>query len=625
MNLLQPIFMACGIALVLSGCRPSSPVADDTPVAVVHDKAITAGMLRQVLQDEFRLRSLDVTTVIAEKRYSYEAQLLDREIDTIVLEHIAGAESANAARQKVDRLLAKDMARLGGEAALEKVLASQRKTIRSLRQTVYHGLLLETIAAQRHIVSSPEHLEQLRRTLRERAAVRVLLDETTLHPPVGKPASNGQSVAAGILVLALMVGGGWGLLRLGANRFVLAAWVIGCLLRFGLWAVTPFDVRGHDVAEHLDYLRHVANTWSIPDSKDGFTFYQPPLYYFICATVARGEDVTDDARRAQTLGLMFSIVTLAVGVALMVHLFGNEDNDGNSALAAGLLGANPALAFMAARVNNDTLSVLFLFAGIALLALWWSRGGWTWWLAVMVAVSLGLLTKSIALLLAAAAFVCLFLKPGLGIKSKLGFLGVGAALVLVLCGWLWIRRVQEGQPQLVASLAQSSEAMLLTHQRPDPLTFNPIRLIQRPFNHGWFRTTDRDHFWEYWFRSAQFGQFTFPQMPMAIPRLLVVTALVTGLFVLAGMVMCQARHAMMSLPFTMVWLAFIAGQMVYVIKGPFAAGQDFRYALPVLLPVCFFLLQGCAQLPVRAQRVMRSAVVALVAAQVVFLLLVIVI
>jgi hypothetical protein len=74
----------------------------------------------------------------------------------------------------------------------------------------------------------------------------------------------------------------WGRARLDPNRLrwaLLAGWAL-----LALNNIVKFPVGlGHDVAQHMDYVRIVAEQWRIPLATEGWQMFQSPLYYLICA------------------------------------------------------------------------------------------------------------------------------------------------------------------------------------------------------------------------------------------------------------------------------------------------------------------------------------------------------
>jgi hypothetical protein len=597
------------ISLVAHGCSARDiPAPSEQPVAIVDGHEITAGELRGYVADELSLRGLDPRTTSAGPVYAYASQILDQLVDVVAAEHALDPADRDAIAARVDLEIRRERRRAGSEAAFLERLRGMGMTPGSLRHGMYRQGLLETLARRRGL-----EVETLRRQLRGAAAVRLRLDESSLYAPRGAVASRGELLAVAFGVLVLCAGLAAGLRRVGADRILVLAFLVGSLVRVGLWASTPWDVRAHDPDEHLEYIAHVARTHSIPDSKAGFMFYQPPIYYFLVATLVGSGPVEESARAIQTAGLGFSVATLAVGIGLLGFVFPVTAGRWKAALGAFILAGSPSLAFLAARVNNDSLSVLVNLTALFLLMAWWRNGRWSWWIATTTVLAVGLLVKSTALLLLIVATVCALLRPGARLGPRMLRVGAGLLIVTVLCGWFWVLRAREGQEHLVGSLGESSPQLLLTGEKGDFLTFNPVRLVERPFVNPWIKGRDRDAFWEYLVRSALFGQHAHTRVPLLLARATVVAALGFLGFVLAGLarvVMFRPRDA---LPLVLLLAVELAGHIAYVVSAPFSASQDFRYSLLLLLPLCFLFAHGAGERPAvaLAQRLVGSTFAAL--------------
>ena len=49
----------------------------------------------------------------------------------------------------------------------------------------------------------------------------------------------------------------------------------------------PYQRSPFDLPQHVEYIQKVEETWQVPDPRDGFEMYQPPLYYFVSALLYR--------------------------------------------------------------------------------------------------------------------------------------------------------------------------------------------------------------------------------------------------------------------------------------------------------------------------------------------------
>src|SRR3989338_10481881 len=61
--------------------------------------------------------------------------------------------------------------------------------------------------------------------------------------------------------------------------------LLGIILRVFYVLGTPHSVREHDVWGHIDYIKYVSESWSIPPPHENSQFYHPPLYYFGAAAI----------------------------------------------------------------------------------------------------------------------------------------------------------------------------------------------------------------------------------------------------------------------------------------------------------------------------------------------------
>jgi hypothetical protein len=114
-----------------------------------------------------------------------------------------------------------------------------------------------------------------------------------------------------------------------------------------------------------------------------------------------------------------------------------------------------------------------------------------------------------------------------------------------------------------------------------------------------------------------FGQYAHTRVPWIVPRMTVLAALGFIGFVLAGLVHVVRNRAPDAPPFVLYLLIGLAGQVAYVASAPFSSSQDFRYSLPLLLPLCWLFARG-ADLGPRVRLAWRGAGATLAATQVLF-------
>ena len=153
---------------------------------------------------------------------------------------------------------------------------------------------------------------------------------------------------------------------------VIAAVLLGALLRLLYLVVTPFNLRNYDVGGHLDYITYMTVNWAVPQAGMGWEMHQAPLYYFVAAlwtNLQPGLNIIDELRG---LSLICSLATLGIGAWLAVEMFPRRRQAWLAGLFALGIAVFPGLVFLTSRVNNDVLYAPLAFAAFGLLPEWYS-------------------------------------------------------------------------------------------------------------------------------------------------------------------------------------------------------------------------------------------------------------
>jgi hypothetical protein len=482
--------------------------------------------------------------------------------------------------------------RLGGREAAAETLARRPARVRpfaEVRDAVERFALEE---ARRKRVE--EHLA----AWREEAGLRLDLRYDEAARPLGERPAVGE-IALVVLLLALLSGALALAFRRGGHGWpVIGALLLGVVLRFGLWCVTPHDWLAHDVEGHLAFVEFLEREGELPPPALGFQFYQPPLYHALGAGLQKTLGSTS-ARPLQDLGLILSILTLAAGLwAVAGFAPAGRGEKGRlpralSWTALAVLAVHPSLVLMSPRVNNDVLVALWLFLAVALAGRWWREGRSRDWIGSVLAVSLGLLTKSTAILLLPVLGLLLLLRRGETWRSRLRLGAAALVMLVVLAGWFHAERFAVGgQRDLAGNLGELSPWLALEADAGALLTFHPGRVLAAPYVNPVIPGADRDHFWEYFFRSSLFGEFSFGRVPLLLARALIVAGLALAAVALLGLVTAQLRDRREALPHTLLLLVVLAGHLLYLSTAPFSTSQDFRYSVVLLIPLLFFLTRA---------------------------------
>lgn len=418
----------------------------------------------------------------------------------------------------------------------------------------------------------------------------------------------------------MLRGNGW-----RRQRWIVLALALGVTVRVLYTLITPFDLRGHDHFDHLRYVHHVYLERTIPDWRQGTEYYQPPLYYFLAAFVVdigswAGLRVQDAALYIQALSVLLSCLALAVGLGMGGLLFPGEPDQGERSLFSMLLALFPATIIdISGRINNDVLAHVLGLLFIAAILRWWARGGSRAMAAAGLLLGLGLLTKASLLVLGGMASLLILLRKDGGAREKGARLGILWGIAVAMSGWFFaLRFAVQGQRQLVGNIdipfvrAFADAHLRVPNDLAAFLAFNPLAVLEAPFNNPWDDSARRDHFAEFYFRSALFGEHDFGPGLRTVATALVFLGLLLLPLLLSGLVCGLRRQARASLPMLLLLALPMAAVVVHRAEHPYSCNQDFRFASWSVVAVCFWVAKG-AFLPLWGVlgRLVTSAFVAL--------------
>ncbi len=429
--------------------------------------------------------------------------------------------------------------------------------------------------------------------------------------PSGLDVDLRQDPLFGVLGVALV-----GVAALGAARILalfragreqtalLLVLLGGSVLRVLYVLRTPTSVRGYDSAGHLEYIRYVAEHWTLPPAHGGWEFYQPPLYYLLTAPLVR----FDALRGATKLGTLFhlqavsvvlSVVTLGVALWVVQMLFAPSQRK-EMVLCGGLLSVFPGLLFFAPRINNDVVVQLTGFVSIALLVRFWKKGRTGDWVALSACIGLGMLAKTNALVLLPLALLSLLFRPELERRKKVWLGALSTGIVALVCGWFVVPRFLE-ERRTAAFLVGNTDSLEAALRVPNSFEaffgFHPLDMLEHPYNKTWDDSAGRKFVWEFFARSSLFGEFDFGPKQLLVCRLsLVLLALLTmvGLF---GWWRSLRRGPRKDLPLHLLVVLSLASQAAFRFVSPFSCSQDFRYSFLLTLPFAFFVTLGSSAGP----------------------------
>ncbi len=377
-----------------------------------------------------------------------------------------------------------------------------------------------------------------------------------------------------------------------------AVFVLGMAVRAAYVAATSYAQRGYDVDGHIEYIRYVLDHWSVPAIADGWQFYQPPFYYMLAAIpagFARFVGFGDAAGllAVQSFSIALSAASLIVAGWIVTMAFPLKKQSREATLAYALFCTFPATVFLSARINNDVLLELAGLCTIAFLMRWHAAGKTAWWIAAVSAFGLALLTKSNALLLAPIIAVALVFRPKTAVLEKAKLVAFAIAIVALTNGWYVALRALEGQDRLIPNISNLHSGLIVSTAWTGMAEFNPVRLASQPYNNPWDDAFGRQHFWEYLFRSAFTGEFSFGESLAPLFSALIAIGLLLFLLAIGGVVLSLSKKPLSSFPLWLVPISLLLGHAAFrQFVAPYSSSQDFRYSVLILAPIAVLCVHG---------------------------------
>lgn len=418
-------------------------------------------------------------------------------------------------------------------------------------------------------------------------------------------------------------------LRANPRKRILLVVLLGIALRVAYVWVTPYWLRGYDVAGHMQYLSFMSSHWSIPPPHEGWEYYQPPLYYMLAALILKASSIVPWPFLRPLLPIETFSLVLSIGVLCIAAWIGTmvwqpkKDSSGQFLFYLGYLAVLPSLIFFSSRINNDVLFNFFAFLSLALLIRWWKDGRSSSWLLLCLALGIGLLSKANMFLMLPAVVVCLMARRGLSVKNRLQSLVLLALVLLLLAGWQHIPRYLAEEDKRLALVGNMDK---MTGPIPRELRyftqFNPLIILHYPFNDTNGLEAHRSYMWEYFYRTIFFGEFPFSILFFPLGVLIVGFGMFFIPVVLWNFLSDIRRwNTSISFPLWTTLFFQIVGLTAYRIIAPFSCNGDARFVMVCAVPLSFYAVSRFGKFPAILEHTRRYFSQMLISACIAFLLL----
>ncbi len=359
---------------------------------------------------------------------------------------------------------------------------------------------------------------------------------------------------------------------------------------------------GHDVEDHVEYIRYVQDHWRIPIASDGWEMHQPPVYYVLMAALLEiggdASSLTWNVGLVRVAGLVTGILLLYVAWLCMKRLFPKQ------ALAAyfGICVAAsiPLPLIQTHAISNDLLAAL-LFSGAILVSLHLTdTPSLKSCLGLGFIVGLAVLTKLTVLPPACALYIALAIRV---IQTQnftlqgMKLIGVPLVATVSVCGWYFLRNYLAFGQLIVGNFDEVSGFRWWQH--PGYFTLESLTGfgtgLNKPFSTP-LESSVPDGLYSTLWADAGRDVFHRPPWNYELMAIACAFALVPSLAVVIGIIAtcfqwCR-RGDFPSLMLLGVFSASSLGCVCYLIKLPYYSCVKSLFALPVIVPFCIFAATG---------------------------------
>jgi hypothetical protein len=355
-------------------------------------------------------------------------------------------------------------------------------------------------------------------------------------------------------------------------------------------------VRVNDVDGHIEYVNWLRMNHSLPSPNSMWESFQPPLYYAISAVFGNMAYAMTGMSAAVTwtlqfIGLLFSIATLGVGAWIAALLFPWKERRREHLLLVALFATFPTLVMIASKINNDVSAHFFGILAIALLIRFWQTSSSFHWYALTASIILGSLSKLNIIFLLPIALITLVIMPHIPVRRRLVLGALMTLLTLVGTEWFYAATYLFGGNQFpIVNGPWLQDSLRVNTGVSSFLGFHPLRFLRIPYLDPFGDDSGRQFFWEYFLKSAVFGEYSFGPALMTFCRILLgVFLAVVGTSVIAAVhsLLIPPRRSVL-VPLGISTLILLAAHIAFRIKSPFSCSQDFRYSLPLIVPLIVF-------------------------------------
>jgi len=389
------------------------------------------------------------------------------------------------------------------------------------------------------------------------------------------------------------------------TRLLFIVLFFGVLIRvlyFHKFGITTFQ---HDWHGHIEFIKYMADTWTLPLASKGLEYPQQPLYYFVAGGIyaffiGMGFQDGEALFAIGYFSLLLSFVFLYYGyrfITLLTHDLRVQT------IAVSFLSLTPSLVYLSARINNDTLVMALSAASLYYVVKSYQKNFRQYYYSALSLVSLLFMTKISAAPIELLLFFLLIWSYLKVEKSDLRLtqrnIYIFGVVGIFLLGFTLLRVYLpvEGTLHMVNSSGNYPNQTIENINMSYLGTFHMIPLIETGYSYVFGNDAIRYSFWTYLYGTMFFGEFDYSSHinnHMAM-KFIMQTILLFGLIYILGLLLYIVTMYKSSLLNRLLLLTLFFNLLLvwkFLFSFPAVCNSDFRYFVGSYVLVAYFVARG---------------------------------
>ncbi len=385
--------------------------------------------------------------------------------------------------------------------------------------------------------------------------------------------------------------------------------ILGIVIRFIYSSYTDPFTRVYDVLGHLEYINIIADESRIPSVGETWSSNHPPLYYLLGALIKKAFPGNYEYMLSE-FAMLISFISIAFGVAFLKNIIVRR----RFLFLFGLLFVFwPGFVICSTRIGNDVPAYLGMLMCIYYAQKWWQKFETKYMILASLGAALGIMFKSTGFAVAGAWALIWFI----GTLHSFKLASVKAIIICIAIALLSIFAAQgrtiiaavKGEKVYIANTTSVNPALRVENSLGNYIYFDSKEYLTVPYLDTYNDKGGRQYFLNFAIKSSLFGEYKVWNSKFGGNLALMIAAMAIPLLALFMVgIFTSTWNLLPSLLFSFALLAsLIANRAMY----PFSCMQDIRYIMPMVLPLCVFIMRGTSRISYLPLRITAYCIIGL--------------